>query len=223
MQCSFVPNTAFLGGGKAASLQKQIPNLKAQRHSQPGSGNTSIISATSSTLVRFSRKQVQLQMTTHHGQLCSTSLVKHLGRSGFCSASRKYPVPHNCPPPPLGVHAPSKSSTFVTHAAVITMIFPSTLLSAALLFLSASLSTHGWLHASKRRVVVVPGGGGKGGGGGQKRRSVAGKGSLSMSRKTCGLLPQFILCKPEGCEQDSSAVRSRRIYGSVHEKLEVNW
>lgn len=28
-------------------------------------------------------------------------------------------------------------------------------LSTSLLFLSASLSTHGWLHASKRRVVVL--------------------------------------------------------------------
>lgn len=40
-------------------------------------------------------------------------------------------------------------------------------LSTSLLFLSASLSTHGWLHASKRRVVVlavllvVVGGGGE--------------------------------------------------------------
>lgn len=54
--------------------------------------------------------------------LCFMSLLKHLGESGICSASRKCPVPQKCPP---GVHTWSKSSTFVTHAAVITIIFPS--------------------------------------------------------------------------------------------------
>lgn len=70
--------------------------------------------------------------------------------------------------------------------------------------------------------MVLAAGGGEVGGG-LKRRSVAGKGRLSMSRKTCGLLPQFIRCKAEGYEQYWSAARSRRIYGSLHKKLEVNW
>lgn len=91
--------------------------------------------------------------------------------------------------------------------------------SPPLLLLSASLSTHGLLHASKRRVAVLPA---AGWGRGQKRRSVAGEGRLSMSRKTCGLLPRFILCKPKATNNIHQR-RRRRIYGSLLEKLEVNW
>lgn len=198
----------FLVGGMLHFLQKQMIILKVQQLSQPCLGNKTETVCTSSTadlcnIIGFFREASTV--TDNHSSrwqqqtVCCMSLLKHLGWSGVCSASRKCSVPQKYPP---GVHTWSKSSTFVIHAAVITIIFP-----------SAPSKMGCLLRCSSYQLLFPPMGGcmpvkgewwcwrcwwwGAGGWRGQKQRSVAGKGRLSMSRKTCGLLPKFILCKPK--------------------------
>lgn len=151
----------FLAGNSGSFLQKQI--LKVQWLSQPCLGNTNVVPCwlvQHHWLLGFFRETSTV--TDNHSSrwrqqtVCFMSLLKHLGRSGICSASRKCPVPQKCPP--LSSHMiqiPNICNSRCGYYYYFPLRTVKDGLSTSLLFLSASLSTHGWLHASKRRVVVL--------------------------------------------------------------------
>lgn len=117
----------FLAGSSGSFLQKQI--LKVQWLSQPCLGNTNVVPC---WLVQhhcfwgFSGKQVQLQITTHHAggnrQFALCHYWNILADLESALPPENVLFLRNAP---LWVHTWSKSPTFVTHAAVITIIFPS--------------------------------------------------------------------------------------------------